>query len=35
MDHPLSMPFERRNIYLCHGRVSSFATDWPELKVYF
>jgi hypothetical protein len=34
MDHPLSMPFEHRNIYLARGRRKSLLEDWPQLKHY-
>ena len=34
MDHPLSMPFEHRNIYLARGRRKSLLEDWPKLKHY-
>jgi len=35
MDHPLSMPFEHRNIYLVRGRRKSLSEDWPRFKHYF
>jgi hypothetical protein len=35
MDHPLSMPFERRNIYLCRGRKATYTADWPQMKFYY
>lgn len=35
MDHPLSMPFEHRNIYLVRGRKKNLTTDWESLKFYF
>ncbi|HMF64898.1 MAG TPA: hypothetical protein VK608_12485, partial [Edaphobacter sp.] len=34
MDHPLSMPFEHRNIYLCRNRVKNTAADWKDFKHY-
>ena len=34
MDHPYSMPYERRNIYLCRGRKTSLITGWSEIKHY-
>ncbi len=34
MDHPYSMPYEHRNIYLCRGRKTSLLTGWLELKHY-
>jgi hypothetical protein len=35
MQNPLSMPFERRNMYLCHNRKASLTADWPRFKHYF
>jgi 4-amino-4-deoxy-L-arabinose transferase-like glycosyltransferase len=35
MNHPYAMPFEHRNIYLCHGRKGSVAKDWLDFKHYF
>lgn len=35
MDHPLSMPYERRNIYLARGRHKNLSEDWESVKVYF
>jgi 4-amino-4-deoxy-L-arabinose transferase-like glycosyltransferase len=34
MDHPLSMPFEHRNIYLVRGRHKSVLDDWLSFKHY-
>ena len=34
MNHPLSMPFEHRNIYLVRGRLKNIVTDWQEFKLY-
>lgn len=34
MDHPLSMPYEHRNIYLVRGRHKSILTDWLDFKHY-
>jgi hypothetical protein len=34
MDNPLSMPFERRNIYLARGRKKNLSLDWDEFKHY-
>ncbi|WP_263385282.1 ArnT family glycosyltransferase [Granulicella arctica] len=34
MDHPLSMPFEHRNIYLLRGRHKNLTADWPDFKHY-
>ena len=34
MDNPMSMPYERRNIYLVRGRKRSIVDDWLEFKHY-
>jgi hypothetical protein len=34
MDNPLSMPYERRNIYLVRGRHKNVLEDWLSLKHY-
>lgn len=34
MNNPLSMPYERRNIYLVRGRRKNFTTDWADFKHY-
>jgi hypothetical protein len=34
MNHPYTMPYEHRNIYLCRGRKDSIVKDWPEFKKY-
>lgn len=34
MNHPLAMPFEHRNIYLCRHRKKNLTEDWPHLKHY-
>jgi hypothetical protein len=34
MDHPFSMPFEHRNIYLVHGRHKNVLDDWLSFKNY-
>lgn len=34
MNNPWSMPYERRPIYLCHGRKATYQADWKELKLY-
>jgi hypothetical protein len=34
MDHPLSMPFEHRNIYLVRGRHKNVLNDWFSFKNY-
>ncbi|MBV8630515.1 MAG: glycosyltransferase family 39 protein [Silvibacterium sp.] len=33
-NHPLAMPWEHGNIYLCYGRKKPYAADWDELKSY-
>ena len=34
MDNPLSMPYERRNIYLVRGRHKNLTADWLDFKHY-
>ena len=34
-DHPLAMPWEHNNIYLCHGRNAAYEADWKDLKHYY
>jgi hypothetical protein len=34
MDHPLSMPYEHRNIYLARGRHKNLVEDWLSFKNY-
>jgi hypothetical protein len=34
MDHPYSMPYEHRPIYLCHGRKTTYQADWNEIKLF-
>jgi hypothetical protein len=34
MDHPYSMAFEHRHIYLARGRKANFTADWPDFKHY-
>ena len=34
MDNPLSMPYERRNIYLLRGPHKTLTANWPEFKDY-
>jgi hypothetical protein len=34
-DNPLSMPWEKNLIFLCHGRKASFAADWKDFKHYY
>jgi len=33
-DNPLAMPWEKGPIYLCHGRITSYAADWKDEKYY-
>jgi hypothetical protein len=35
MDNPLSMPWEKKHIYLCRGRKSTYAADWKDFKFYY
>jgi hypothetical protein len=34
MDHPYSMPYEHRNIYLARGRKTILLTSGPDMKFY-
>jgi len=34
MDNPLSMPYERRNIYLVRNRLKNVSSDWADFKHY-
>ena len=34
MDHPFSMPYEHRNIYLVRGRHKNIVEDWLDFKHY-
>jgi hypothetical protein len=34
MEHPLSMPYEHRNIYLVRGRHKNILADWSDFKHY-
>lgn len=34
MDNPLSMPYERRNIYLVRGRHKNLTDNWKDVKHY-
>jgi hypothetical protein len=34
LNHPLSMPYEHRKIYLVRGRLKNLTTDWNEVKLY-
>lgn len=33
-DNPFSMPYERRFLYLCYGRKTTYQSDWKEQKRY-
>jgi hypothetical protein len=35
LDNPLSMPWEKGPIFLCHGRKATYAADWKDLKYYY
>ena len=35
LNNPLSMPWEKKPIYLCRGGIHSFAADWKDLKHYY
>jgi len=35
MDNPLSMPWEKKPIYLCRGRKGTYQADWKDFKVYY
>jgi 4-amino-4-deoxy-L-arabinose transferase-like glycosyltransferase len=34
-NHPYAMPWEHGPIYVCHGRKTTYQTDWTELKHYY
>jgi hypothetical protein len=34
MNHPYSMGFEHRHIFLARGRKANFTTEWPDFKHY-
>ena len=34
-DNPLAMPWERNNIFLCHGRKGTYEADWKDFKHYY
>lgn len=34
LNHPLSMPYEHRKIYLVRGRLQNLTTDWNRFKLY-
>lgn len=35
MDNPLSMPWEKNAIFLCHGRKGTYEADWKDFKYYY
>ena len=35
MDNPLSMPWEKNLIFLCHGRKGTYEADWKDFKHYY
>jgi hypothetical protein len=35
MDNPLSMPWEKNLISLCHGRKGTYEADWKNFKYYY
>lgn len=35
LDNPLSMPWEKKPIYLCRGRKRTYAADWKDFKNYY
>ncbi|HEX4037741.1 MAG TPA: glycosyltransferase family 39 protein [Acidobacteriaceae bacterium] len=35
MDNPLSMPWEKGPIFLCHGRKGTYEADWKDFKYYY
>ena len=35
LDHPLSMPWEKKPIYVCRGTNAHYAADWKDLKNYY
>jgi hypothetical protein len=35
LDHPLSMPWEKKPIYVCRGTNARYAADWKDLKNYY
>jgi hypothetical protein len=35
LNNPLSMPWEKGPIFLCHGRKSSYTADWKDFKYYY
>ncbi len=34
LDNPLSMPWEKKPIYLCRDRIRPYQADWKDFKVY-
>jgi hypothetical protein len=35
LNNPLSMPWEKGPIFLCHGRKGSYTADWKDFKYYY
>ena len=35
MDNPLSMPWEKGPIFLCHGRKGTYEADWKDFRYYY
>lgn len=35
VDNSLSMPYERRSIYLCYGRKATYQSNWSSQKFYY
>jgi hypothetical protein len=35
LDHPLAMPWEHKNVYLCRGRIRPYQADWKDFKNYY
>jgi hypothetical protein len=35
LNNPLSMPWEKGPIFLCHGRKATYTADWKDFKYYY
>jgi 4-amino-4-deoxy-L-arabinose transferase-like glycosyltransferase len=35
LDDPLAMPWEHKDVDLCHGRIRSYQADWKDFKYYY
>ena len=35
LDNPLSMPWEKKPVYLCRGRIRPYEADWKDFKHYY